>query len=80
MIVSTITFDNVMLQWYEVETLVCGSANVDIEALRKHTTYSSGMSASHPTVRFLFRALESYTEVPWGYLSFGPIEKYFCFL
>jgi len=51
-----------LFQWYEVETLICGSANIDVEALRKHTTYSSGMSASHPTVRFLFRALESFTE------------------
>jgi hypothetical protein len=51
-----------LFQWYEVETLVCGSANIDIDALRKHTTYSAGMSSSHPTVRFLFRALESFTE------------------
>lgn len=51
-----------LFQWYEVETLVCGSANIDVDALRKHTTYSGGISAGHPTVRFLFRALESFTE------------------
>jgi hypothetical protein len=51
-----------LFRWYEVETLVCGSPTIDIEVLRKHTTYKGGYSASHIVVRWLFRALTSFNE------------------
>jgi hypothetical protein len=50
-----------LFQWYELERLVCGNPDIDIEALRKHTTYRGGLSASHPLCRNLFRALTSFS-------------------
>ncbi len=50
-----------LFQWYEIETLVCGNPDVDVEVLRKHTTYRAGLTASHPVSRNLFRALTSFS-------------------
>jgi hypothetical protein len=50
-----------LFQWYELEKLVCGSPVIDIDNLRKHTTYRGGLSASHPVCRNLFRALTSFS-------------------
>lgn len=50
-----------LFSWREVERLVCGSQNVDIDALKRHTTYNGGLSATSPVVRMLFNALQSFT-------------------
>ena len=50
-----------LFQWYELETLVCGSPDVDVEVLRKHTTYRAGLTVNHPVSRNLFKALASFS-------------------
>ena len=50
-----------LFQWYEIETLVCGNPDVDVEVLRKHTTYRAGLTVNHPVSRNLFKALTSFS-------------------
>lgn len=45
----------------EVEELVCGSAIIDIEVLKKHTAYS-GYSESSETVRLFWKVFSSLTD------------------
>lgn len=49
-----------LFTWSDLEVMVCGQANIDIELLRKHTVYQ-GLSASSPEVKFLWKALHSLT-------------------
>lgn len=51
-----------LFSWFELETLVCGSPNIDVEALKRHTTYSSGLSSGHPVVRNLWKAVQSFSQ------------------
>lgn len=50
-----------LFSWYEVELLVCGSPNIDIDNLRRHTHYQNGFSVSHPIVKCFFKVLESFS-------------------
>ena len=50
-----------LFSWREVERLVCGNPVVDVEALKRHTTYNGGLSGTSPVVVMLFQALKSFT-------------------
>lgn len=50
-----------LFSWYEVELLVCGRPDIDVETLRRHTTFQGGLEHAHPVVRNLFDALHSFT-------------------
>jgi len=50
-----------MFSWREVERLVCGSPEVDVDALKRHTTYNGNLTATSPVVCMLFKALKSFT-------------------
>ena len=50
-----------LFSWYEVELLVCGNPDIDVELLRKHTTYRGSYSKAHPVVKNLFTALASFS-------------------
>ena len=50
-----------LFSWREVERLVCGNSSIDVDALRRHTTYNGGLSATSPVVKMLFKALKSFT-------------------
>lgn len=49
-----------LFTWHEVELLVCGDPDIDVDALKRHTTYRGGLSKSHPVVKNLFLALKSF--------------------
>jgi len=51
-----------LFSWYDLEQMVCGSANIDIEMLYRHTLYSTSLSASTPLVAFLFESLRSFNQ------------------
>ena len=46
---------------FEIEMLVCGDPELDVEVLRRHTVFRGGYHAAHPVVQNLFRALNSFT-------------------
>lgn len=46
----------------EVETMVCGAREVDIEFLKRHTEYQRGIRPTDPHVRFMWQALEEMTQ------------------
>jgi len=48
-----------LFSWYDLELMVCGNPNIDIEALRKHTLFR-GVSAGSPLVKNLWKCLESF--------------------
>lgn len=50
-----------MFTWRQVELLVCGRTEVDLELLRANTTYSSDAFARSATVAHLWKALESFS-------------------
>jgi len=55
---------------YDLELLVCGDPEINLEVLRKHTVYR-GVSASSPLVKNLWKALESFnTEERQMFLRF----------
>jgi E3 ubiquitin-protein ligase HERC1 len=51
-----------LLHWKELEELVCGSPNIDVEALRRHTLYRGVLSASHPVVQTLWEVLREMSQ------------------
>ena len=46
----------------ELESLVCGDPQLDVELLKKHTRYN-GLSASDPPVRFFWNVLTKFSQV-----------------
>jgi len=46
----------------ELETLVCGSREISIDFLRRHTDYSRGIRASDPHVKWLWETLEEFSQ------------------
>eukprot|EP00455_Lapot_gusevi_P029999 TRINITY_DN3217_c0_g3_i2.p1 TRINITY_DN3217_c0_g3~~TRINITY_DN3217_c0_g3_i2.p1 ORF type:complete len:407 (+),score=138.04 TRINITY_DN3217_c0_g3_i2:482-1702(+) len=50
-----------LFSWHDLQIMVCGNPNIDIEALRRHTVYR-GLSASSPLVKYLWQALTSFTQ------------------
>jgi len=59
-----------LFSWFDLEMLVCGNAQIDVDALRKHTLYR-GLSAGSPLVKNFWRAMESFnTEERQMFLRF----------
>eukprot|EP00501_MAST-03F_sp_TOSAG23-6_P002630 GSMAST32.ASY1.ANO1.2772.1 assembled CDS len=50
-----------LLNWNELEVCVCGNPNIDIEIIKKHTTYH-GYSASDSPCRRFWRVLKSFSQ------------------
>ncbi|OQS07538.1 Hect-domain containing peotein [Thraustotheca clavata] len=49
--------------WSELRQLVCGSQNIDIALLKRHTKYAAGMTnESHPHLDFFWQALDTFSE------------------
>lgn len=49
-----------LFTWQEVETLVCGKADIDLEYLRKHTRYE-GYSESSEVIKSFWRVVATFT-------------------
>jgi len=49
-----------ILNWSELEMLICGTPEIDIELLKRHTEYS-GMAKEDPRIAFFWKCLESYS-------------------
>jgi len=49
-----------LFNWYDLEVLVCGNPNIDVEALRRHTVYQGGLSASSDVVKYFWKTLYSF--------------------
>jgi hypothetical protein len=70
-----------LFSWYDLEVLVCGDPNFDVELLRRHTVYQ-GLSGSTPVVKFFWKALHSFTQTErgrflqfvWGRQRMPPTE------
>ena len=50
-----------LLSGRELERLICGEADVDVAALRAHTSYGATAAAGMPHVRYFWAVLESFT-------------------
>jgi len=48
-----------LFSWHDLELMACGSPEISIETLRKHTIYRN-LSASSNLVKWLWKALESF--------------------
>jgi E3 ubiquitin-protein ligase HERC2 len=63
-----------MFTWQDVETLVCGSATIDVEYLKRHTRYDSPYNAEHPVIQRFWRVFATlaqderskYVQFAWG--------------
>lgn len=51
-----------LFSWHEVEILVCGSPEIDIDMLKRHTVYRGNYSAGHVVMKNLFQALRSFSQ------------------
>ncbi len=51
-----------LFTWNELEVMVCGLKQVDVNLLRQVTEYSSGVGPEDPHVRFLWQVLEEWTD------------------
>lgn len=51
-----------LLTWEELQLRVCGSPDIDIELLRRHTTYRGGYHGWHSAVRRFWRAVSQFTQ------------------
>ncbi len=49
------------LAWDRLRTALCGAPEVDLEMLKRHTVYGSGLSESSPCVRHFWAALEAFS-------------------
>ncbi|KAJ9077981.1 hypothetical protein DSO57_1011273 [Entomophthora muscae] len=54
----------------EVEQLVCGSSDLDFEALEKVTQYDGGFTAATPVIMFFWEVVHSFTEAQKKMLLF----------
>jgi hypothetical protein len=50
-----------LFTWYELEMLVCGKPEIDIELLKRHTQYS-GVRAEEPHIGYFWSVLESFSQ------------------
>jgi len=48
-----------LFSWYDLEILTCGTPDVNLDTLRKHTIYR-GISAHSPLIKNFWRCLESF--------------------
>lgn len=46
----------------ELETRLCGSRDIDIDLLRRHTEYSGGVDENSPHIKFMWKVLEDFTQ------------------
>lgn len=51
-----------LLTWKELETRICGSRDIDIELLKRHTEYSADVDRNAPHIKYLWRTLEGFTQ------------------
>ena len=51
-----------LFTWDQLEFLICGSANIDINELRMSTRYKGGLSATHSCVVLLWKVLDSFSD------------------
>ncbi|ETO14536.1 hypothetical protein RFI_22832, partial [Reticulomyxa filosa] len=71
-----------LFNWYDLEVLVCGNPNIDIEALRRHTVYQGGLSSSSDVVKFFWKTLYAFSQEErqlflrfvWGRNRLPPTE------
>jgi len=69
--------------WRDLQERVCGVPEVDLENLKRHTTYKNCASSSEH-VKFMWEALESFTQkhrrsflrFVWGRSSLPTVEKW----
>jgi len=51
-----------VMNWRELEILICGKKEININLLRRHTNYSSGLSASNQHIQWFWEVLSEFTE------------------
>jgi len=51
-----------LFSWFDLENMVCGNPFIDIEMLKRHTTYTGGITSSSPLVKYFFDALRSFNQ------------------
>ena len=51
-----------MFSWKDLELSVCGDPKIDIEALKNHTTYTGGLTANSPVVKYFWKTLNSFSQ------------------
>eukprot|EP01083_Nonionella_stella_P254505 874454_1 len=51
-----------VMNWRELEILICGKKEININLLRRHTNYSSGLSASNPHIQWFWEVLSEFSE------------------
>ena len=49
-----------LVTWQELETKVCGSPEISLEALKGSARYESDLSEDHPNVKVMWQALEQF--------------------
>ena len=52
-----------VLQWHELQSLVCGANEIDVDRLRKNTEYDEDVSPTDPHIQLFWRVLSSFSEV-----------------
>jgi hypothetical protein len=50
-----------LFSWWEVEHLVCGNPDIDIDVLKRHAVMRGGYNQQHPVIRSMFAVLKSFT-------------------
>lgn len=65
-----------LLTWYELEELVCGQRDIDLELLKRHTEYGGGFDRNSPQVQWLWRTLEGFSnEQRRKFIKFGLAQE-----
>eukprot|EP00475_Leptophrys_vorax_P015607 TRINITY_DN2190_c0_g1_i1.p1 TRINITY_DN2190_c0_g1~~TRINITY_DN2190_c0_g1_i1.p1 ORF type:complete len:1987 (+),score=619.90 TRINITY_DN2190_c0_g1_i1:517-5961(+) len=49
-----------LFSWYDLNVLVCGNPNIDVDVLQRHTKYEGGLSAAAPVIVFFWQTLRSF--------------------
>ncbi len=50
-----------LFTWSELETMVCGSRDIDVDYLRRNTEYTGGIHANDKHIQFFWQALHSFS-------------------
>lgn len=51
-----------LITWEELERRVCGSPDVDVASLRRHTRYRGGLEGTEPHVLLFWEVLEAFSQ------------------
>jgi len=51
-----------ILTWQELEERICGTRDIDIELLKRHTEYGPDVDQNAPHIRYLWKTLEGFTQ------------------